>query len=720
MTITSLTRRDFLVYGGATLAGVTLGGAGRRYLALADARVARGAIDGAGHWRVSVCRECPAACGIRVRVVNSVPVKVEGNPSCPISRGRLCARGQASIESYFDPDRLLGPVKRTGEGARARFERIGWDDALHLVVEQLQAVMQCGGRRLAIGAEERGPLAHAWSTFWTAAGAEVTAVPLPTAARLRPALRALTNVDAEPVFDLEHATHVLSFGAPLVEDWLSPVWSQRSYGRFRRGDPHGRGRLVQVDARRSMTARKADEWIAVAPDQQVTLAYGIAAVLVREHRIHEAFLGEYPGNRVTFEASLGVHYPADAVAAATGVPVVTILRLARELATTAQPLAIVAADADPRLLEAVFALNALLGAFERPGGIHAAVDSPAAASEARATWPPAEGADFVALRDASPLRSLNAWSAMGDARFVVSFSPYLDEAALVADVVLPMHTPLEAWHGVRPAASDVTERLAASRPAVSPRLETRDLADVLRQLAGRLDGPASQACDWQNSETLIRGALTTVFGLRRGTAYAGLYETEWIRQLEAGGWWSTETRSAEAFGRAVLDAGGWVDPFAESGFIRQALKARGGVRFPSLGPVAPAAPLEAREGRRVRLVPYVPPVFSLTGSPNQPVIFELLGQPDFEPWEVWAELSPETARELGVAAGDLIRIVGEHASIEARAQVIEGTPAGTVVVPHVPALPHAGRWARHLQADVRTLVSRRAPHETVLVEILRV
>ena len=84
-------------------------------------------------------------------------------------------------------------------------------------------------------------------------------MPSATPTQLRPRFTTLTGVDADPLFDLDHATHVLSFGAPIVEDWLSPVWAQRAYGRFRRSPSRPRGRLVQIDAHRSMTARKADE-----------------------------------------------------------------------------------------------------------------------------------------------------------------------------------------------------------------------------------------------------------------------------------------------------------------------------------------------------------------------------------------------------------------------------------------------------------------------------
>ena len=345
----NLTRRDFLLYGGAAVAGVTLGELGRRALARADERAATWHGGAPERWATSVCRACPAACGLRVRLINDAPVKLEGNPLCPISRGRLCAKGQASLESYFDPDRLTGPAHRANRNSE--WKRIEWDAAITLLAARLQPASP--GRILAVAAEERGPLADAWTHFWKTAGARLLWTPAAAAPRLREAFGALTGVDADPLFDLEHATYVLSFGAPIAEDWLSPVWTLRSYGRLRRGSPHERGRLVQIDARRSMTARKADEWLAVPADRQAALAYGLAAVLLREGRTARDAFGAASGNIPDFERAVVARYMADEVAAMTGVPVVTVLRLARDLVASPRPLVTVATDADPALIEAV-------------------------------------------------------------------------------------------------------------------------------------------------------------------------------------------------------------------------------------------------------------------------------------------------------------------------------------------------------------------------------
>jgi anaerobic selenocysteine-containing dehydrogenase len=716
-----LNRRDFLTYGGAALAGVTLGEWGRRQLARADERVgASQDHPGAERWAATVCRECSAACGVRARLLDGIPVKLEGNPLCPIARGRLCAKGQAALEAYFDPDRLVGPARRVGNRGENRWKPIAWAEAIQLLAAHLRGGDADPRRRaLAIAAAEHGPIATAWEQFWRAAGAHTAWTSAPTVDRLRPPFRALTGLDAVPLFDLEHASHVLSFGAPLAETWLSPVWAQRSYGRFRRTASRPRGRLVQVECRRSITAGKADEWLPVETGNHVLLAYGIASVLLREDRIAHEFLREHKGNLDAFARDVTARYAPNAVAALTGVPVVTILRLARDLAAAPAPLIVAPPDADAALVDAVLALNALVGAFERPGGILA---SPAPAvwiqEDARAALGSVVAGSYrprvIALRDASALRTLELAPDLGRALdavdLVVSFSPYLDEAAAVADLLLPASTALESWHALLPAPAVPLEATAVAAPAVPSRLDTRDVSSTLHAVGQLLGGPAQSACPWKTDADVVADAIEKLGKERRGGPYADNYETDWLRQLERGGWWTPAATSPAAFRSAVLDAGGWMDPFFATGAIVQALGARGGFTFRAPAAIAPLAGVPAlqRAGGStlqlpLRLVAFTPASVNLAGSPNQPALYELLGQPDGLPWCTWAEMSRETAHAMNLDESARVRIESVSGSVVARIVLVDQMPADLVALAFVPSGRAAGRFARAIAGDARQL-----------------
>src|SRR5919108_637953 len=81
----------------------------REFMVQSRARLAEDVVSANENWYASVCRGCQAGCGIVVRVVEGHAKKVEGNPDHPVNQGKLCARGQATVQEQYHPDRLRGP-----------------------------------------------------------------------------------------------------------------------------------------------------------------------------------------------------------------------------------------------------------------------------------------------------------------------------------------------------------------------------------------------------------------------------------------------------------------------------------------------------------------------------------------------------------------------------------------------------------------------------------
>jgi len=96
--------------------------------------------------KYSVCLNCQGGCGIRCKVVDGVLLKVDGNPYHPntleshlpyatdpadarLIRGRICAKGQAAVQSLYDPYRLKRPLKRAGARGSGLWQTITWEQA---------------------------------------------------------------------------------------------------------------------------------------------------------------------------------------------------------------------------------------------------------------------------------------------------------------------------------------------------------------------------------------------------------------------------------------------------------------------------------------------------------------------------------------------------------------------------------------------------------------
>ncbi len=138
-TTPQLARRRFLKLGtaGAALAA----GLGRGQALAGSITLAQGGRDfspkGKGERKAvpSACWQCVTRDGIIGYVEDDRLVKIEGNPKLPRTNGKLCARGQAGVNTLYNPDRLLYPLKRTGKRGEGKWQKISWDEAFDLLID---------------------------------------------------------------------------------------------------------------------------------------------------------------------------------------------------------------------------------------------------------------------------------------------------------------------------------------------------------------------------------------------------------------------------------------------------------------------------------------------------------------------------------------------------------------------------------------------------------
>src|SRR4030067_1702133 len=243
-----ITRRDFLTFTGFTLAGITLGEWGKsQILPKEEYKDALLAGIGKEEFKLSICGQCPAGCGIVVRLMDGNPKKIDGNPLCPLSRGKLCPKGQNGLQVLYDPDRLVGPVKRIGEKRGNQWEKISWEEAIDIVTNRLkkQKENRKAHQLLVLTQENRGLSGRLWEQFTSAYGTpNLVQVNLLRDPCILWANFLMQGIKDYPAYDIENARFILSFGTPLLEGWYSPTWMQRMYGDFRRKRPETRGQLV--------------------------------------------------------------------------------------------------------------------------------------------------------------------------------------------------------------------------------------------------------------------------------------------------------------------------------------------------------------------------------------------------------------------------------------------------------------------------------------------
>ena len=725
-------RREFHV--GAAGAGVGLGlGAISHWLPLRSPDVGPDWSRGEESFVPSSCLLCPAHCGIRGRVVDGHLVKIEGNPLHPVSRGGLCPKGIAGIQLLYHPARLTGPVERVGPPGSDQFRRVSWDEAMSRIASALGKLRATGESSSAcwVGGHVQGVMGELLDRFSRACGSGGAVFDGYDDGAAR--VLALTQgIDASPAFDLEGADLVLSFGAPLSEAWWCPPQSAgaRSFASGRRP------RWIQVDVRHSRTASAADDWVPVRPDSYGVLALGIAYVLLKEglydvDAVHKQTTGiedwiDESGRTVSGFRSLVLrHGRTEEVSKRTGVPPDTVVALAKRFGRARRAVVVWDQAVSWRrggLTDAlaIHTLNILSGALERPGGVTVQPPMPVPSLGGTQETPP--GGDSAAPRFAdwsarllrggeppvkalflyysNPIASAPNGRALADALsrvgLIVSFSPFLDETARHAHLVLPDHTYLERWQDA-PAPATVPIRVwGIVQPIVPPLHETRATGDVILGLASRLGPEVASRFPWSSVEQIVRERSGALSRVGRGGVFVGGYRRDELRELEARGWWLPHGMAEDRFWSAVKEKGGWFDPYYDHEtptlasrfpdgrariFSAEARKAAAGGQE---GDAFLPTEAEARkdEGFPLRLVPYRVMTLASGTTAWMPWLLETLGVMTGDAWQSWVEINPATATELGLAEGQKVRVESSDGSFTARLRAYAGCQPGVVNVPY--------------------------------------
>jgi anaerobic selenocysteine-containing dehydrogenase len=711
MSQLEVTRRDFLKVVGASTAGaVVFTGCQppeREFMAQSRVRLAEDILSSYQSFYATACQQCGAGCGLIVRVIEGRSKKVEGNPDHPLNRGKVCVRGQAAVQEEYHPDRIQGPMRATAHGS-GQFTPISWDEALNQLATRLRDLRGSGrGSALTVlTAPERGHRGMLLDRFARSFGGQWLTVDPLSEAPLHEAVRRMFGQDTLPEFDIERARYVLSFGADFLGTWLSPVHYNVEYGVFRQGNYRvgqfqprqgtPRGYLVHVDPRFSQTAANADEWLPVQPGAEGVLAMSMAQVILAEN------LADPDGARAFGSAASLSAFSPDRVAEETGVSADQIRHVARDFARRRPSLAIGGGSAGAHTngvdnLTAILGLNVLVGGVGREGGIRF---NSAAPFGVLASSAPASLADSQRLVDR--LRNnqvdtvfvhgtdvvhdlpgaLGFRDALRQAPFIVSFSSFMNDTTLLADLILPTHLPLEDWGDDIPDPAPGFQAITMQQPVVRPFYDTRSFGDLLLVMAEEIGGPVGAALPWTTFKDVLRDAARELQQQRRGSVQEPDFERFWMRLLQTGGWWDEASA-----GRAAGDAGAAGAAVQRLASNLPRARFAGENDFPFSLVLFEHNSLGKGEGAHL-------PWLQATPDPVTSAV-----------WNTWAELNPRTARELGVGEGDIVRVESQAGAVEVPVYLHPAAPPTVVAIPLGQGHARYGRWATGRGANPMALVA---------------
>lgn len=498
-----------------------------------------------------MCQLCSTICGIIGYVKEGRLLKVEGNPNDPNSRGKLCARGHASLNHLYHPERLLFPLKRVGERGEGKWKRISWDEALTEIAEKLKTIRDAGEHQEFAFHQGRQRSKDAIKRFLDAFGTktQLSHRSLCSGNRRAANLTYLWESDWD-LNDVENSKYILNFGSNAFEAHQGhvPFANRIQNGRFKNG-----AKMVTFDVRLSNTAGNSDEWFSPFPGTDGAIALAMCHWILEQQKQDNDFINTWTNVSVDQLKNHLKENTPEWAEKVSGIPSADIKRIAIEFANAAPAATTMCNRGSSAHLNgfyndrAINLLNAVVGSVGKKGGW---CWSPWGGLDPIVKTPemPASAKTWSVLEDPPEYPLANVWRRMrvgeiiylyllqGRAKlqaymtynldspltwpeesltkevltneelinFHVCINCFYNETAHYADIVLPWTTFMERWDLDARASYNLRPYVGIRTPMVEPLGEARDIRDFFPELARKIGGGMEEAYQYGSTEDYMQ------------------------------------------------------------------------------------------------------------------------------------------------------------------------------------------------------------------------
>jgi anaerobic selenocysteine-containing dehydrogenase len=730
----------------------------------------------------SACWQCVSRCPIIGYVEDGKLVKIGGQFDSIRTEGALCAKAQAGVNQVNDPDRVRYPMRRVGARGEGKWKRVTWDEALEEVASRLKKLRDEGHPERFMfhyGRMKASSSKLIKSVFLASYGTGTIGNHTAICEAAKWTGQELTWGGHYDNWDFDNTRFVLNFGSNCLEAHTNHTSVAH---RLIRSMVDRNVRVVTFDVRLSNTAAKSSEWVPIKPGTDIAVALAMSQVIMAEelYRIEgEAFLKfcrvTRDLNATTEEkvAALKAHlakYTPEWAEGISGVPAAKIRSLAREFALARPGCLIsyrgaVAHAYGAETERAMQMLAAITGNVDNPGGRCKPVGAKWKYPKGPKNKPKARKLKIVdglkgaaalpthhvsqqvlpMIKDGSAGRpEVYMWycyqpvysnpDCQGNIEvlkdeslipFTVCVSPFYDESAALADLILPDATYLERWDWEDHVSPVQVPEYYLRQPIVERLGEARDFADVCCELAERMGFPLGfkskeefvrQSCEMTKAVKAAGGfeylkehgvyhdpaVKPAYFSFAKDVKSADLKKDGIIFDQAAQVYWNWHKSSAKSeaearekgyahtkkaykgyVGQRIGDKvykGFKPDKVNKTGYFEmysEIMAEHGFDPLPTYRPIAEHAQMADDE---LVLTTFKVNVQSHSRTQNCKWLTEI-----YHENPAW--INPETAAARGIAEGDIIKVTSTVGEIQSKARV---TPA---VVPGVLAISfHCGHW----------------------------
>ncbi|WP_457422638.1 molybdopterin-containing oxidoreductase family protein [Roseateles sp. P5_E7] len=272
--------------------------------------------------------DCPDTCAMQVTVENERVIKVQGRADHPNTHGALCTKVSRYPERTYHAERLLHPLKRVSKKTEApAFVQVSWAEAIADIAAKLKAIKDpqtiqpysyAGTMGLIQGEAMAGRL-------WNALGA----------ARLdRTICASAGGAGLAATYGHKLGMHTRHFaGAKLIVIWGSnSIASNLHFWTYANQAKREGAKLICIDPRKTETADKCHQHIAVLPGTDGALALGLMHELIANDWLDRDYIANYVDGWDELRAK-ALAWTPERVATTCGISADEVRGLARDYAT---------------------------------------------------------------------------------------------------------------------------------------------------------------------------------------------------------------------------------------------------------------------------------------------------------------------------------------------------------------------------------------------------
>lgn len=669
--------------------------------------------------------DCPDRCSWKVTTIDNKVTDFHANNN-PFTAGKLCDKMvNFPNDVTFHSDRILTPLKRTGDKGKGEFTKISWKQAIEEVATKLKTIINEKGGEAILPYSFGGNQGKVQSKFPNRFFAHIGASQLDRTICGNAAVAGVlaTNGQTTGVLpeDCVHSRFMILWGT-------NPVLSNQHLWPFIQKAKENGATIVVVDPFKSRTAEKADWHIQPYPGTDTALALGMMHVILKENLHDREYIDLYTHGIEELTEHVQKYDPVS-VSQITGLEIETIISLAKTYAQSSPSLIRVLIGMEHQVngasaFRAVAMLPALTGAWRHFGGglMHMTYELFGASLNWESINLPKKLANkktrtinMIELGKALTSKDLNPNI---DALFVFNSNPavttpnqnlilkgleredlltivsehFITDTAKYADYIFPATSVLENWDILDSWGSAY---ININEPAIEPLGESKPNSELFRLLAREMG--FSESYLYESDIDIVKKTLQSDHEYLKGITFESLRKTGGQR-LNLPDQWMPHAQ------------GNFKTKTGKCHFYDEDIE-------PNLPTYIPKAYNKTdKEKYPLHLLTIKTPKYLLNSShANIDHILKKEGKP-------YLEVNPNDATTRNIADGDELKVYNQRGRVFITARISNKVQQGIVCMPQGfwPSLLKGGSSANALTDHLLTDMGRGGAIQEVKVEIVKV